>query len=152
MNNIKNIIFPLGFSLIVLIISSLVFYSLFIIAGTFLIIYGLLVSVELVILGSTLIVVFAVVFILFDIWLIYQCRIEFKDKNLIVHNFAVRGTVRFPKSIVLLNNLKTIEKIEDKTLNFIYSGNEQNKVEFKTFSKKQISKIISQSIKIASRV
>ena len=143
MKELKKIILPLGYSFILLIIASIILLSLFIGVGIFLLVCGVSDISELVVLGCLFIVISVAMLILFDIWLLFQCRIEFDKENLVICNFEVRGTVRFPKTIVPLCDLKKIEKIDNRILKFEYMNGEQNIIKLKSFSRKQITKIIS---------
>lgn len=97
-----------------LIIISLLFYSLFCGTGLYFLINGISESIELIVLGSILIVIASIVLIVFNYWILFQCRIEFERDCLVYHNILVRGTNRFPKSIYSFVGLLKIDNSIDR--------------------------------------
>lgn len=106
------------------------------------IINGISESIELIVIGSVLIVIASITIIIFNYWVLFQCRIEFESDCLALYNILVRGVNRFPKTIYSFVDLLMIDNSTDKMLNLKYKNGEQNILELKVFSKKQISKII----------
>ena len=149
MKKSNKFILPLGSSFVGLIIISLFFYSLFLVTGLYIIVNGLSVNLALVVTGSLIILISAIFIILLDIWSLFLLRVEFEGNILVLHYFTIPAKIiKKTKTEVSLLNLSKITRLKGNLLLIMYENGKAKEVQLKSFSKKQVSKII---LEITSR-
>ena len=153
MKKTNKFILPLGSSFVGLIVFSLIFYSLFLGTGLYMIVYGLSVNLAIVVTGSLIIIISAIIIMLLDIWFLFLLRVEFEDNILVLHYFTIPAKiVEKTKTEVPLFNVSKITRLKGNLFLIMYERGKAKEVQLKSFSKKQVSKIILEIISRAQSI